>query len=73
MSQQQAQLVNCKKCGALFVKSGNRDICDNCYKEEVKETDKIKGYIQSTGKTNAVFAAWNLSATKNQASSVKIA
>ena len=40
MSQQQAQLVNCKKCGALFVKSGNRDICDNCYKEEVKETAK---------------------------------
>lgn len=55
MSQQQAQLVNCKKCGALFVKSGNRDICDNCYKEEVKETDKIKTYIHGTGKTKVPF------------------
>ncbi len=55
MSQQQAQLVNCKKCGALFVKSGNRDICDGCYKEEVKETDAIKTYIYGTGKTKLTF------------------
>ncbi|MBR2386424.1 hypothetical protein IKA92_03925 [bacterium] len=50
MGQQSAQLVNCKKCGTLFVKSSNRDICDNCYKQEVEWTDTIKNFIHTSGK-----------------------
>ena len=47
---QTAQLINCKKCGALFVKSSNRDICDVCHKKEVSYTDSIKNFIHSSGK-----------------------
>ena len=37
---QQGGLINCKKCGSLFIK-GARDICDNCYKAELEVVEKI--------------------------------
>ena len=52
---QSAQLVNCKKCGALFVKSSNRDICDACHKREVSYTDSIKNYIHTSGKAKVTL------------------
>lgn len=41
---QQGGLINCKKCGSLFVR-GSRDICDNCFKAELELVDKIKSFI----------------------------
>ena len=41
---QQGGLINCKKCGSLFIK-GARDICDNCYKAELEVVEKIKTFI----------------------------
>ena len=58
----QGSLINCKKCGTLFVK-GTREICDTCYKGEVDLADRIKNYIQSTEKAK-VSADEILLATK---------
>ncbi len=41
---QQSGLINCKKCGSLFIR-GARDICDNCFKAELELVDKIKAFI----------------------------
>ena len=41
---QQGGLINCKKCGSLFIK-GSRDICDNCFKAELEVVEKIKAFI----------------------------
>ena len=41
---QQGGLINCKKCGSLFVK-GSRDICDNCFKAELELVDNIKAFV----------------------------
>ena len=41
---QQGGLINCKKCGSLFIK-GSRDICDNCFKAELEVVEKIKTFI----------------------------
>ncbi len=42
-------LINCKKCGALFIKT-TRDICDNCYKHEMDLAEKVKEFIKSNEK-----------------------
>ncbi len=48
---QKGELVNCKKCGSLFIR-GSRDICDNCLKAELKLVEKIKAYVsKKEGKT----------------------
>lgn len=41
---QQGGLINCKKCGSLFIK-GSRDICDNCFKAELELVEKIKTFV----------------------------
>lgn len=41
---QQGGLINCKKCGSLFIR-GSRDICDNCFKAELELVDKIKSFV----------------------------
>lgn len=43
-------LVNCKKCGTLFFKNSEREICEECFKKECLEIDKIREFIDSTGK-----------------------
>jgi len=45
----QSDLVNCKKCGTLFVKS-SRDICESCLKTEVATVDKVKMHLQKSSK-----------------------
>ena len=41
---QQGGLINCKKCGSLFIR-GSRDICDNCFKAELELVEKIKAFV----------------------------
>ena len=43
-------LINCKKCGTLFFKTSEREICDECFKNELDTIDNIKKYINSCGK-----------------------
>ena len=43
-------LINCKKCGTLFFKTSEREICEECFKKELDTIDEIKAYINSTGK-----------------------
>ena len=47
---QQGGLINCKKCGSLFIR-GSRDICDSCFKAELELVDKINEY-------NAILTSW---------------
>ena len=44
---QQGGLINCKKCGSLFIK-GSRDICDNCFKAELELVEKIKSFVNKS-------------------------
>lgn len=50
----QGTLINCKKCGTLFIK-GTRDICDSCFKHEVELADKVKSYIEESGKAKVTM------------------
>ena len=43
-------LINCKKCGTLFFKTSEREICEECFKKELDVIDEIKKYIVSTKK-----------------------
>ncbi|GGB55293.1 hypothetical protein F3157_12070 [Virgibacillus dakarensis] len=40
-----AELANCSRCGAVFVKS-IRDICQNCYKEEEKAFETVYQFLR---------------------------
>lgn len=40
----QSTLLNCKKCGTLFLK-GNRDVCENCFRAEMRLADSIKSFV----------------------------
>ena len=43
-------LVNCKKCGTLFFKTSEREICEECFKKELDLIDEIKSFIISSNK-----------------------
>ena len=43
-------LINCKKCGTLFFKTSEREICEECFKKELDIIDEIKAYINNSGK-----------------------
>ena len=43
-------LINCKKCGTLFFKNSEREICEECFKKELKTIDLISDFVNSTGK-----------------------
>ncbi|MBR2069228.1 MAG: hypothetical protein IJ877_05645 [Candidatus Gastranaerophilales bacterium] len=43
-------LINCKKCGTLFFKTSEREVCDECFKKELDIIDDIKKYIVSSKK-----------------------
>ncbi len=64
---QQGGLINCKKCGSLFIK-GARDICDNCFKAELEQVDKIKAFInkRGEGKTTIEEIVNELGINKNE-------
>lgn len=48
-------LINCKKCGKLFMKK-NRDICDACYEAQNKLAEEICNYVLSLGKDSVSMA-----------------
>lgn len=63
---QQGGLINCKKCGSLFIK-GARDICDNCFRAELELVDKIKAFAnQSPAKVTLEEISLGLSLNKNE-------
>ncbi len=43
-------LINCKKCGTLFFKTSEREICEECYKKELDIIDNIKKFVLSCKK-----------------------
>ena len=43
-------LINCKKCGTLFFKTSEREICEECFKKELDTIDDIKKYVISSGR-----------------------
>ena len=42
-----ANVANCKKCGALFLQTSKRDICDKCFEEQNKLLSEINKYVLS--------------------------
>ncbi len=40
-----ANAANCKKCGALFLQTSKRDICDKCFEEQNKLVSDINTYV----------------------------
>ena len=44
-----ANVANCKKCGALFLQSGKRHICDKCFEEQNKLISEINSYVTLSG------------------------
>jgi hypothetical protein len=40
-------LINCKKCGTLFFKTSEREICEECFRKELELIDDIKKCINS--------------------------
>ena len=40
-------LINCKKCGTLFFKTSEREICEECFRKELELIDEIKKCINS--------------------------
>ena len=43
-------LINCKKCGTLFFKTSEREICEECFRKELDVIDNIKKYILTSNK-----------------------
>lgn len=48
-------LVNCKKCGTLFFKRSEREVCDECFKKELDVIDKIAYFVNSKQDTKATL------------------
>lgn len=40
------EIMNCPNCGALFVKNPVRDVCENCYREEEKQFEKVYKFLR---------------------------
>lgn|SRR5574344_351482 len=38
-------VANCKKCGALFLQTSKRDICDKCFEEQNKMVSSINSFV----------------------------
>lgn len=39
---------NCPTCNSIFVKTNLRDVCENCYKAEQKQFDKVYNFIRKS-------------------------
>ena len=40
-----ANVANCKKCGALFLQTTKRDICDKCFELQNKMLSELNTYV----------------------------
>ena len=43
-------LVNCKKCGTLFFKTSEREVCEECFRKELDIIDEIKKFLITSSK-----------------------
>lgn len=50
-----AELSNCPKCDALFVKNQFRDVCQNCYNEEEKMYETVYQFIRKRENRTAMM------------------
>ncbi|HZG59670.1 MAG TPA: TIGR03826 family flagellar region protein [Anoxybacillus sp.] len=50
------KLENCPNCGRLFVRNQFRDICENCYREEEKEFEKVYNFLRKRENRLATIA-----------------
>lgn len=48
-------LENCPNCGTLFVRTKFRDVCDNCYKEEEAQFEKVYQFIRKSKNRTATI------------------
>jgi flagellar operon protein (TIGR03826 family) len=51
-----AELMNCPKCGRLFVKSQFRDVCEQCYREEEALFEKVYQFLRKRENRTATMA-----------------
>lgn len=48
-------ILNCPSCGAIFVPTKFRDVCETCHKEEEIKFDKVYNFIRkSTNRTATI-------------------
>jgi len=40
------ELLNCPNCGEIYVKNAIQDICNQCYKEEEAEYEKVYSFLR---------------------------
>jgi flagellar operon protein (TIGR03826 family) len=50
------ELVNCPRCGRLFVKHSIRDVCEQCYKEEEALFEKVYAFLRKRENRTATMA-----------------
>ncbi|RFB11036.1 hypothetical protein DZB84_21230 [Bacillus sp. HNG] len=52
------ELMNCPNCGALFVKTNLRDVCEKCYKEENQAFETVYKFIRKReNRTATIYEA----------------
>ncbi|MFS0821615.1 TIGR03826 family flagellar region protein [Bacillus sp. 1P02SD] len=52
------ELMNCPNCGALFVKTNLRDVCEKCYKAEEVAFETVYKFIRKKeNRTATIFEA----------------
>lgn len=50
--------MNCPNCGALFVKTNLRDVCEKCYKEENQAFETVYKFIRKReNRTATIYEA----------------
>ncbi|MEH7381347.1 TIGR03826 family flagellar region protein [Bacillus sp. JJ1533] len=53
-----AELMNCPNCGAVFVKTNLRDVCEKCYKDEQIAFETVYKFIRKReNRTATIFEA----------------
>lgn len=40
------ELANCSRCGNIFVKTSIRDVCDECYRKEEEDFEKVNNFLK---------------------------
>lgn len=51
-----AELMNCPNCGALFVKTNIRDVCEKCFKEEEVAFETVYKFIRKKKIVQRLFS-----------------
>lgn len=63
-----ANVANCKKCGALFLQTSRKDICDKCFEEQNKMLSEINTYVltsqEETVSIEEILKKFNLTKDK---------